>query len=607
MEQERLQRVMAAVQRGDGACVLAEAAALAATDAGDEALQALYATCLEQAGDHEQAGQILSALVRRHPGTWQLWNNLGNVLRAQGHQQAARSAYERALALQPEATRTRANLGLLLLNAEDYTGAARHLSAAAATQDAEPAMRVWAALAQHAIGHLNEADALLSGWRQWRGLSPEAQLELAWLLGERGQHEAALGLLHALDNVPLLAPRAAARRILMLERLNLGEQARALLDAWPDTRLDLLPDEARFEMLHARAAMALREGAAVAALQAADAALALAPVRRGRVDVLYLRARALDRLDRPQEALTALAQAHARSPDPAPALAPASGVPAGGWLAWLLQRPAPYPAHPDADAPPPVASPIFVVGFPRSGTTLVEQMLAAHPGVVSMDERPLLLEALQALPQTIKYPAGLAHIDASARRDLRLQYMQRARAFAALDTHTRLVDKNPLNMLLLPLALWLFPHARIVHCVRHPLDTILSSHFQSFADAELAAVSRDLSKLARAYAEFTARLRADARALAIEPQLFELRYETLIGVPDKTLEGLAAFLGLHDVRAMLEYRTVAQRRGYITTPSYAQVTQPLSPRGIGRWRGYQTALAPLLPVLQDVMHGYDSE
>ena len=604
MEQERLQRVMAAVQRGDGASALAEAAALAAAHAGDEALQALYATCLEQAGDLEQAGRILTELVRRHPGTWQHWNNQGNVLRAQGHQQAARSAYERALALQPQAARTRANLGLLLLNTDDYAGAARHLSAAAATQDAEPAMRVWAALAQHAIGHLNEADALLSGWRQWRGLSPEAQLELAWLLGERGQHEAALGLLHALDNVPLLAPRAAARRILMLERLNLGEQARALLDAWPDTRLDLLPDEARFEMLHARAAMALREGAAAAALQTADAALALATVRRGRVDVLYLRARALDRLDRPQEALTALAQAHARSPDPA---APGPGVPAGGWLAWLLRRPAPYPAHPDADAPPPAASPIFVVGFPRSGTTLVEQMLAAHPDVVSMDERPLLLEALQALPQTIKYPAGLAHIDASARRDLRPQYMQRARAFAALDTHTRLVDKNPLNMLLLPLALWLFPHARVVHCVRHPLDTILSCHFQSFADAELAAVTRDLSKLARAFAEFTARLRSDVGALAIEPQLFELRYEALIGAPDKTLEGLAAFLGLHDLRAMLEYRNVAQRRGYIATPSYAQVTQPLSARGIDRWRGYQTALAPLLPVLQDVMHGYDSE
>ena len=602
MDQERLQRVMAAVQRGDGARALVEAAALAAADAGNEALQALHATCLQQAGNLEQAERILTTLVQRHPGTWQHWSNLGNVQRAQGHPQAARSAYERALALQPQATRTRANLGLLLLNADDYTGAARHLAEAAAAPDAEPAMRVWAAWAQHLIGHLTEADAWLSGWQHWRGLSLEAQLELAWLLGERGQYEAALGLLHALDGQPLLAPRAAARRILMLERLNHCEQARQLLDAWPDARLGPLPEEARFEMLHARAAMALREDAAAAALQAADAALALA-VRRGRTDVLYLRARALDRLDRPQDALVTLAQAH----DQSPGRAPRPGAPAGGWLSWLLRRPAPGPVHADADAPPMAASPIFVVGFPRSGTTLVEQMLAAHPEVVSMDERPLLLETLQALPPTVEYPAALMHIDAEMRRDLRLRYVQRARAFAELGPQTRLVDKNPLNMLLLPLALWLFPHARVVHCVRHPLDAILSCHFQCFADTEVAAVSRHLPELARAFAEFTMRLRTDVRALAVAPQLFELRHETLIGAPEQTLERLAAFLGLHDVRAMLEYRTMARRRGYIATPSYAQVTQPLSARGIGRWRGYRAALAPLLPVLQDVMHGYDSE
>jgi len=239
------------------------------------------------------------------------------------------------------------------------------------------------------------------------------------------------------------------------------------------------------------------------------------------------------------------------------------------------------------------ARPVFIVGLPRSGTTLLEQMLASHPAVAGVGEQPLAMAGLERAirdsgsweglrPQAVAAAAHwhLAALDAWVRRH------------ADGPTPQRLVDKMPDNYLV---AGWLriaFPRATIVHCLRDPRDVALSCWTTQFADVPW---SFDLAHIAHRIEQHRRILR-HWRGL-FGAHLVEVRYEDLVDNPASELQRILAATGIPWDPAMLDF---SRRGGFVASASRRQVREPLHARSVGRWRSHRAALAEVLPRLDAV-------
>lgn len=231
--------------------------------------------------------------------------------------------------------------------------------------------------------------------------------------------------------------------------------------------------------------------------------------------------------------------------------------------------------------------PLLVVGMPRSGTTLVEQILAAHPAVHGAGER----EDLRDLCRAVAPPAvdgtlarAIAAIAPDAARDLGTAYVERLAATAP--DALRIVDKLPGNYLRLGLLALIAPNARVIWCRRDPLDTCLSCYFQSFADGQ--AFAYDLEALGVVY-RLHEQLMRHWRAVLPNP-ILEVRYEDLVAEPEAETRRLVAFAGLDWQPNCLAFS--AERRP-IRTSSLWQAREPVHRRSVGRWRHYARHLEPL--------------
>lgn len=232
------------------------------------------------------------------------------------------------------------------------------------------------------------------------------------------------------------------------------------------------------------------------------------------------------------------------------------------------------------------SDPLFVVGFPRSGTTLLEQLLDAHPALASFDEQPFLQRLVTRLnAESPGYPAALSMIDSGMRRAFRAQY------FADVD-HIRPdlgirrpVDKNPLYLLRLPLAAAIFPDAHAILALRHPCDVVLSCWMQNFRAPAFAVTFETLSSTARMYDQVFRTYFAFRDAIAMPTHV--LRYEDLVVDVEGEGRRLFAFLGLDWHAELLTFTERAKARGVISTPSYTQVVQPVNRRSVGRWQAWR--------------------
>ena len=173
--------------------------------------------------------------------------------------------------------------------------------------------------------------------------------------------------------------------------------------------------------------------------------------------------------------------------------------------------------------------------------------------------------------------------------------------FSELDRHADpnfdglIVDKLPLNMLGLPVIHSLFPDARVIFAQRHPCDAALSGFLQSFTLNDAMACFLTIEDAADLYDVSMGVFSRARDLLAIATHT--LVYENLVSEPEAALRPLLDFLGLEWRPELLDHRATAKSRGAIITPSYDQVTQPLSRTPSGRWRRYEKQLAPVLPVL----------
>lgn len=254
-------------------------------------------------------------------------------------------------------------------------------------------------------------------------------------------------------------------------------------------------------------------------------------------------------------------------------------------------------------------APVFVVGFPRSGTTLTEQILSSHPDLVSSDERPLLDAVVDVLRP--KHDPSLVWTSALRRPSeldwdaLRALYWQKARENSSyVPGSGRFVDKLPLNIVHLGLIERLFPGAHVLVILRDPRDVCLSAFQQDFAPNEAMVHLSTLESTAAIYEKVMGLYLAQRSRLSVASM--EVRYEDLVRELEESVRRILSFLGLPFDPAVLRYHEKAKNR-HISTPSYEAVTEPVHTASIGRWKKYasvmETVRARLSPFVQAFDYG----
>jgi tetratricopeptide (TPR) repeat protein len=253
-------------------------------------------------------------------------------------------------------------------------------------------------------------------------------------------------------------------------------------------------------------------------------------------------------------------------------------------------------------------APVFLIGFPRSGTTLLDQILDSHPGLATVEERPALeglIEGLDARPGG--FPDSLAGLGPEDLDGLRRAYFNDMDSVSPRRPGQLLVDKFPLHTVHIGLIERLFPGAKIILALRHPCDVCLSCFMQNFENNDAMANFHSLEAAATLYAKVMGLWRQYTDVL--EPDFHAVRYEDLVDDFEGQVKGVLGFLGLEWDDSVLGYADHAKGRGHINTPSYAQVTQPIYGRARYRWRRYADHLAPALdtlaPFIEQFGYGQD--
>ena len=259
--------------------------------------------------------------------------------------------------------------------------------------------------------------------------------------------------------------------------------------------------------------------------------------------------------------------------------------------AWLKGNPM---ADWNGSAPHETGGIAFLVGFPRSGTTLLDRMLSVHPDIEVLEEKSLfsVLHQDWSEPGTLE---ALANVVEAQLTDARETYRREMSRHRRQPRRPLVIDKLPLNLSYLFLIHRLFPEAPVIFLQRHPLDVCISCYFQAFELEASMAYFLDIPDTAQYY---NAVMQVAALSMdQVDNPLHRLSYEDLVATPEDQLKALLNFLNLDWDDSMLKF----PRQGGVdssNTPSYQQVSQPLHTRSIGKWRHYAKYFESSLPILQ---------
>jgi tetratricopeptide (TPR) repeat protein len=239
-------------------------------------------------------------------------------------------------------------------------------------------------------------------------------------------------------------------------------------------------------------------------------------------------------------------------------------------------------------------SPLFIVGMPRSGTTLAANILSNHRSTATAGELTTMTEHTSRLSELtgsgIPYPQAVQHLTPAVATRLINDYERRLRRDVGSDV-LRIIDKHPPNFRHLGFISMLFPKARIIHCTRHPLDTGLSNYFQRFSGSY--DYSFDLRNIGHFYGEYK-RLMEHWRSV-LPMRLIEISYEDMVMNTEPTARKMLEFLGLEwDERCLAPHTNTCA----VETASWWQVRQPIYSQSLERWRHYEKHLAPLKEALK---------
>jgi tetratricopeptide (TPR) repeat protein len=437
---------------------------------------------------------------------------------------------------------------------------------------------------------LRAAEAALACAPQW----PPAWTLKARLLWDRGDWDGARGAFErALQLDPGFAEAAAGLAALELQA-GAPEAARRLAER----ALALQPGHAGAAATLARAALAAREfPEAEARLRGLLADPHLPPLARSDAELAL--GDALHGEKRWPEAFAAYVSGKAilrriyaeraagRPGETAKALALIEALEASAPEPWST----PLPSSPVAGE---AAAHVFLVGFPRSGTTLLEQALAGHPDVRALEERPTLAAPIDAFLTSRAGVERLARLTADEAADWRRRYWAGVRAEGVAVEGRLFVDKAPGETANLLVMARLFPRARFLYALRDPRDVVLSCLRRSF---QMNAMTYEFTTLETTALCYDAVMRSAFACRARLPlALMEVRHEALAADFEPYLREICAFLKLDWRPSMLDVAATARARR-VRTPSAAQVRDGVNTEGVGGWRAYRDHLAPVLPRL----------
>lgn len=233
--------------------------------------------------------------------------------------------------------------------------------------------------------------------------------------------------------------------------------------------------------------------------------------------------------------------------------------------------------------------PVFIIGMPRSGTSLVEQIVAAHPSVYGAGELPFIPKLVRDLPKNLKterpYPGCMPAMTPKVMDALAQFYLGRLRRISK--TARQITDKMPQNFFHLGIISLMFPKSRVIHCTRNPMDTALSIYFQNFSGG--LAFAFNLDDIVAYYRQYQRLMSHWKRVLKIP--VMEVRYEELVGRQEKISRDIIAFLGLTWDNRCLNFHQIRRDVG---TASFQQVREPIFHNSVGRWRNYEPHIGLLI-------------
>ena len=238
----------------------------------------------------------------------------------------------------------------------------------------------------------------------------------------------------------------------------------------------------------------------------------------------------------------------------------------------------------------------FILGFARSGTTLLGQIFAASPDVVLLEEREILSSTAGSFVQSPDGLERLVKLSPNSVAQYREAYWRKAaKAADAVIGGKVLIDQTALNTLMLPVIGLLFPQATVLFAVRDPRDVVLSCFRRRFDPTPFTLEFHSLESTARVY-DLTMRLAEECRT-HMASRMVDVRYETVVGDFDAETGRLCERLGVPWTAAMRDFQHVSADR-MLTTASAAQIRRGLSADSVGVWRNYREQMAPVLPLLQ---------
>jgi Flp pilus assembly protein TadD len=578
-----------------------------AGDVEEEGIKLLLGLAQQATCRYDEAATTFRQLSQMRPDVPAYWNNLGVACRQIGDTAASEQALLMARSLAPNDADVHYNLGLLYIQQRRWLLARQTLMDAVQLSPDFIEARLQAAHACYVCGDNISQEAMLAGAADWPPQAAGQAIILAAMLSVQGELDAALhtlaqAQLPAEPEAEIMRLRIAAQRSALYERSNQAERARKELRLLPLSTLDLLPPQAqraRAEGWSAHAALAMREADHAGAAGLYQRVLGLAIDDENQTSASFGLAAACDRQGRHDEAWQALQIAHAAQLEIArnvvPELLAADSQPLQ-MTDHVVSRHA-YSSWKPLSSPDRKQSPVFVVGFPRSGTTLLEQMLDAHPDFQSMDERAFIHELTERMELAGEhYPADLAKLAQADVDQLRAVYWRMVGHVLPDLGQRQLVDKNPLNMLCLPMIMRLFPAARIILCLRHPCDVLLSCYMQSFRSPAFMVLCSSLQRLAQGYVQAFEQWYRHVDVFA--PHVLEWRYESVVSQFDDQVTRLGQFLEIADASPMARFAEHARDKRFISTPSYAQVTEGVHRKALDRWQNYREQFEPVLPVLR---------
>ncbi|MBS0364145.1 MAG: sulfotransferase [Proteobacteria bacterium] len=522
------------------------------------------------------------------------------------------------------------------LDARDYPRAAALAEQALAAGHEHPLVLNLAALRAEEDGRLDEALARLRRATELAPADPGARNALGLCLSRLERHAEALAEFdRALALAPDFAGALAARggTLEALGRLPEAEAAhRRVLELQPDNAVALagLANIASRRGAHVEAkalaerVLAVQPGYpdAVRVAAAAELAAGDAPAAQRRLEALIAEPQiasqqlaltqgelgdVLDAQGRTAEAFAAYAACNMglwRAYAPAFAGQPTALEFARGMIERLEAIPAETWRVAGRPLPDGVKGHVFLMGFPRSGTTLLEQVLGSHPDVETLEERETLSAALRAYLATPGDLDRLAGASDAELDPLREAYWARVGEEGAKPQGKVFVDKHPLNTFKLPLIARLFPAAKILFAQRDPRDVVLSCYRRRFA---MSAPAYQLLTLPGAAAYYDAAMTIAGLMTPVVAN-HVVRHEALVAEFDATARAACDAIGLGWTDALRDFAQRVKDRG-IATPSGAQLAGGLSAEGVGQWRRYRAQLAPALPRLAPWVErfGYEAQ